>query len=140
LRHYADASLLVPLFTVDAFTARARAWLADAPRSLLVSDFAGAELASAVARKRRMRELSDTDAAQALETFDQWTARHVIPCGIEPEDIATATGWLRRQDLTLRAPDAINLAIATRLGATIVTFDAGMAAAAHRLGVPVAAA
>lgn len=140
MRHYADASLLVPLFTIDAFTARAKTWLAHAPRSLLVSDFAGTELASAVARKRRMRDLSDTDAAQALETFDQWTARFAIPCGTQPGDIATATGWLRRQDLTLRAPDAINLAIAARLGAAIVTFDAGMAAAARALVLPVEAA
>ena len=131
MRHYADASLLVPLFTVDAFTAPARAWVAEAPRRLLVSDFA-----SAVARKRRTRELSDADATRALETFDQWTARHATLCEAQPEDIATGTRWLRRQDLTLRAPDAINLAIATRL----VTFDAGMAAVARALAIPVASA
>jgi uncharacterized protein len=122
LGHHADAGLLVPLFTVDAFTARARAWLADAPRSLLVSDFAGAALASAVARKRRAWELSGADATQALETFDRWTAQHAIACEAQPADMAAATE-------RVTAPDAINLATASRRGASIVAFDAGMAAA-----------
>jgi len=36
----------------------------------------------------------------------------------------------------LRAPDAIHLAVADRLGATIATFDRGLAAAAEALGIP----
>jgi predicted nucleic acid-binding protein len=44
---------------------------------------------------------------------------------------------LRRLDLTLRAPDAINIALAQRLEATLFTFDAKMAGAAKVLGVDV---
>ena len=140
MRHYADASLLVALFTIDALTARAMTWMAADPRSLVVSDFAGAEFASALARKRRMRILTETEAASAFVAFDTWTAQHAVPCEAAPGDIAAATGWLRRPDLTLRAPDAINLAIAQRLAAPLITFDAAMAAAARSLGMAVAVA
>jgi hypothetical protein len=47
---------------------------------------------------------------------------------------------LRRLDLTLRTPDALNIAIAQRVGATLATFDAKMADAARALGTEVAAA
>jgi predicted nucleic acid-binding protein len=40
----------------------------------------------------------------------------------------------------LRAPDAINIAIARRLGVALETFDTGMASCASTLGVAVAPA
>jgi predicted nucleic acid-binding protein len=46
--------------------------------------------------------------------------------------------FLRRLDLALRTPDAINIAMAQRLGATLVTFDKKMAAAARSIGTAVA--
>jgi uncharacterized protein len=51
--------------------------------------------------------------------------------------IAVATTFLRRLDLPLKTPDAIHIAIAQRLGATLVTFDRQMAASARALGTPV---
>jgi len=45
---------------------------------------------------------------------------------------------LRDLTLGLRAPDAINIAIAQRLGAELATFDKKMATAASKLGVTVA--
>lgn len=46
-----------------------------------------------------------------------------------------ATAFVRRPDITLRAPDAIHIAAASRLGATLLTLDHGMARAAAALGV-----
>ena len=54
-----------------------------------------------------------------------------------PGDLAAATMFLRRLDLPLRTPDALHIAIAQRLGATLVTFDRQMAASAHALGTAV---
>jgi predicted nucleic acid-binding protein len=53
-------------------------------------------------------------------------------------DIATAITFLRRLDLPLKTPDAIHIAIAQRVGGTLVTFDRQMAASARALGTPVA--
>ena len=45
--------------------------------------------------------------------------------------------YVRRFDLALRAPDALHLAIARRLDATLVTLDRRLAAAAGELGIAV---
>jgi predicted nucleic acid-binding protein len=48
--------------------------------------------------------------------------------------------FLRRLDLTLRTPDALNIAIAQRAASVLMTFDEKMAANAHALGTPLVAA
>ena len=45
---------------------------------------------------------------------------------------------LRRLDLPLRTPDAINIAIAQRIDAALATFDDKMRAAATAIGVSIA--
>ena len=99
-----------------------------------MSDFTAAEFASAVARWVRTRELKETAARSALESFDLWLTRSAQRVEVSPADIAAATTFLRRLDLPLRTPDAIHIAIAQRLGATLVTFDRRMAANAAALG------
>ena len=82
---------------------------------LIVSDFAAAEFASVIAR----------------------AVRKVEP---RPADMVGAASFMRRLDLNLRTPDALNIAIAQRLAAELVTFDEKMAANARQLGVSVALA
>ncbi len=55
-------------------------------------------------------------------------------------DVTRADALMRRLDLPLRTPDALHIAIAERVGATLATFDVKMAAAARVIGLPVAAA
>jgi predicted nucleic acid-binding protein len=55
---------------------------------------------------------------------------------IASTDIADAITFLRLPGLVLRAPDAIHIAAARRLGATLLTLDDGMARAAAVLDVP----
>jgi hypothetical protein len=55
-------------------------------------------------------------------------------------DLKTAEAFLRRVDLTLRTGDAINIAIAQRMRALLVTFDQKIATTARILAVPVAVA
>jgi len=64
--------------------------------------------------------------------------RSALQIEIIAADIARAATFLRRLDLILRTPDAIHIAIAERIGATLVTFDRQMAAAARALGMAVA--
>lgn len=107
---------------------------------MLVSDFAGAELASAIARRVRMGELSADEARIAFANFDAWSARAAVRAETAPADVAAAAAFLRRMDLTLRTPDALNIAIAQRMNATLATFDAKMASSASALGMELAAA
>jgi uncharacterized protein len=132
---YLDASVLVALFTIDSFSPRARAFL-DAQRPIvIVSDFAAAEFASAVGRLVRTREVTLARARRMFVEMDGWLARSAKRVETVSADIVTAQGFLRRLDLPLRTPDAVNIAIAQRVNATLGTFDDKMRAAAMALGV-----
>jgi uncharacterized protein len=135
---YPDASVLVALFTNDRFTPRARAFLTTHIPTQVVSDFASAEFASAISRRVRTKDLTAVEARIAFTSFDSWLARSTQHVDTKTPDIAAAASVLRRLDLNLRTPDAINIAVADRLGATLATFDEKMATAARTLGVQVA--
>jgi uncharacterized protein len=63
---YLDASALVPLFANDALSERADAILRANQSTLIVSDFAAAEFASAIARRMRTRLLTIAEARIAF--------------------------------------------------------------------------
>lgn len=140
MKLYLDTSVLVAILVTDPFTARAFRYLNDATPSLVVSDYAAAEFASAVARMVRMRELTVDAARKAFATFDGLAPRIVQRIETSSADIKSAETFLRRLDLALRAPDAITIAIAERIGASLMTFDDKMAASARTLDVEVAPA
>ena len=135
---YLDASVLVALFTNDPLTARAETFLRANLVVLIVSDFAAAEFSSVIARHVRTKDIVRADARVAFANFDTWTARTTQLARISAADIIAAEVFLRRLDLALRTPDAINIAMAQRMGATLVTFDKKMAAAARSIGTVVA--
>jgi predicted nucleic acid-binding protein len=138
---YLDTSLLVALLTGDdAFTDRASVFPAADPDVLVVSDFAAAEFSSVMARLTRMRRLTQAEALAVFAAFDAWRARAIQSAVTLPQDIGAAAAFLRRLDMNLRTPDAINIAIAHRVGAALATFDEAMASNARTLGMAVAAA
>jgi len=105
----------------------------------IVSDFVAAEFASVIARLTRTGRITGDEARATFALFDNWRTQSAEDADAEPADIQTATAIIRRLDLNIRAPDAINLAIARRLGASIATFDQGMVQNAATLGIAVAA-
>lgn len=137
---YLDASVLVALFTSDPFAQQEDDFLRRERPVPVVSNFAKAEFASAIARRVRTGELTTEDARDAFAALDVWTARADRSIAASSADIAAASTYLRRLDLPLRTPDAINIAIAERDGCTLLTFDRKMADNARALGVPIAAA
>lgn len=135
---YLDASVLVPLFMHEAFTARAERFLRSNPQILNVSDLAAAEFASALARRVRTSELLPERARSAFGAFDAWTPRAAQRVEISSADVRVAETFIRRLDLPLRPPDVLHVAAAQRLGATLATFDDRMRRSAIALGLPVA--
>jgi uncharacterized protein len=134
---YLDASVLVALFVDDPFTARARAVLHSALPALIVSDLAAAEFASAIARLVRIGDAKPKAARATFATFDAWLVRETQFAETLSADVVAAAAFIRRLDLTLRAPDAIHIAIAQRVGADLFTFDKQMAKSARSLGTAV---
>lgn len=131
---YLDASDLAASFANDPFTDRVDSCLrAEAP-SLLISDFAGAEMASAIARRVRTTERTTGEANDVFIAFDESPIRLDSWVETTPADIAMATTLVRRLDLGLRAPDALSIAIAQRVGSAPWAFDQKMAEGARTLG------
>ena len=134
---YLDTSVFVALLTDDLFTARAESYFRDNTESIIVSDFGAVEYASVLARRVRTRVITREEARESFSAFDVWRTRTSQRAEINTSDLALAEAWLRRLDIALRTFDAVHLAIAQRLGATLVTFDRQMAASARALGTPV---
>jgi predicted nucleic acid-binding protein len=132
---YLDASPLVALFANDTLTTRAEAALRRTGLVLIVSDFAATEFAAAIARRERMKLLTPAEARIAFSAFDTWIARATKQIQLATSDVVAAAAFIRRLDLTLRAPDAIHIAIAQRADADLFTFDTQMAKSARSLGL-----
>lgn len=132
---YLDASALLPLFIEEARTGQAH----DSLRGnvLIISDFAIAEFSSGVARRTRAGEIKGSDAASVFAALDAWTLKTTRRETLTAGDVNVAISLVRRVELGLRAPDAVNIAIAQRCAATLLTFDEKMARSARSLGMTV---
>jgi uncharacterized protein len=135
---YLDANVMVAAVLKEPFTARVKTLVNANPGELLTSDFAVAEAVSAISRSVRTRRLTRREGEAALSFMDKWMPTFATLTDFETADIRAATAILRTFDLGLKAPDAINVAIAQRHKAELATFDVRLAAAARKLGVQVA--
>jgi uncharacterized protein len=134
---YVDASALIPLFVPDALSDRASRVVRAQTDPLLVSDYAVLEFSAALKRMKRAQVLDQKTTNEAIAEFDAW---RMSSCEISETtlvDIATAIGLARRDDLAFQASDAVNVAIAHRLSASLLTFDKKLASNARRWGLAV---
>jgi uncharacterized protein len=134
---YLDASALVPTLIAEPASIAVDDFLLGCSDTLVVSDFAAAEVASALSRLVRMDRLTIAEAAGRLADFDAWRAGEIEPADLDTHDCRLANTFVRRFDLRLRAPDALHAAICRRLGLQLVTLDRRLAAAARELGIDV---
>jgi predicted nucleic acid-binding protein len=132
---YLDASVLIPLFVAETRSNDAHGALKG--HELIISDLAAAEFSAAIARRARMGDLTTAEAASVYATFDVWAARAASSARLESGDMAVTTILVRRLELSLRMPDAANIAVAQRLAAKMFTFDVKMAVAAAAVGLDV---
>jgi predicted nucleic acid-binding protein len=135
---YLDASVLLPIFIEEARSARVDAFLGSCEDLLIVSDVAAAEFAAALGHRARSGDITVEEAHGIFAAFDAWSGRATERAELTSLDVGAAEGFLRLIDLALRLPDALNLALAIRLGAALATFDDRMALAARSLSAPLA--
>ncbi|HEX6441955.1 MAG TPA: type II toxin-antitoxin system VapC family toxin [Stellaceae bacterium] len=131
-----DASLVIPTLVEEAASAAARGYLKSRP-DRLISDFAAAEVASGLSRLVRTSLLTAAEAGARLADFEAWRAATSSPVDVGPPDTRLAYAYVRRFELMLRAPDALHLAIARRIDATLATLDGRLARAAEELGISI---
>jgi len=134
---YLDASVVLPALVKETASPAVDRFMSTVEQELLVSDFAAAEVASALSRLVRMGRLQPGEGMACLTDLDAWRAAMTTVAEIHAADVRLAGAYVRRFDLALRVPDALHLAIARRLDATLVTLDRRLAAAARELGIGV---
>jgi predicted nucleic acid-binding protein len=135
---YLDASVLVSLFIRDELTERARSTLRARTGTVIVSDWTTAESASAIARAVRTGVLDREAARRAIASIDLWVSRAAERIEVLSADIREAELIIRSFETTLKAPDALHIVVARRLGLPLLSFDVAMMREATALGVPTA--
>lgn len=123
-----DASVLVAAFTPDIHSAQAERWL-EAGDTPVVSDWAAVEFSAAIRNKVRQGVVRADRVDTVEAAFDEWTARLGARQQVLAQDHLKARLLVIKHPL-LRAPDALHIAIAIRLAASLATFDERQAEAA----------
>jgi hypothetical protein len=121
-----DVSVILPNLIREALSAKIDRLLDRTAAPLFVSDFAEAEVVSALSRLVRTGDLEETDARARLAGFDIWRAAATENVDVVGADVRSAGLIVRQFHLMLR-----------RLGAAIATVDLPLAHAALALGVAV---
>lgn len=133
---YLDASLVLPTLVKEPASAAVETYLRTRPERV-ISDFAAAEVVSGLSRLVRTGLFTAAEVDARLADFEAWRAATTSPAEVHPADLRLAYAYVRRFDLMLRAPDALHLAIARRIDATVATLDRRMARAGQELGISV---
>lgn len=134
---YLDASAILPYLVEEQFSETVQDFLRNAAEPPFVSEFAAAEVASALSRAARMGVFTQDAATARLGDFDVWRASSTLAVDVLPVDIRLTSLFVRRFELALRAPDALHAAICRRGDLTLVTLDRRLARAAEALDVRV---
>ncbi len=132
---YLDASVILPTLIEETGSAAVDDFIAAAGEYLIISEFAAAEVASALSRLVRTKLLDGDDAAARLADFEAWRALATQDVDLQASDVRLANVFVKRFDLMLRAPDALHAAICRRCDLRLVTMDRRLALAAKELGV-----
>lgn len=133
---YLDASAVMAAVAGEPANALVDPIIRNTGAPVLLSELGLAECSAAISKLARMRIRSIDEADLLLDRLDRWSTALTDRTPIENSDVTHAIGLVRRHELNLRAPDAIHIAAAHRLNATLVTLDRGMARAATALGLP----
>ncbi|MDG5497581.1 type II toxin-antitoxin system VapC family toxin [Niveispirillum sp. BGYR6] len=128
---YLDTSLLVSALTREAATGKAQAWLG----SLFISDWVITEFSSALSIKLRTGQISAPHRADAMALFNRHASRSFTTVPIGPEHFRLAARFADRHDLSLRAGDALHLAVAGENGLRLISLDQKLVGAATALGL-----
>ena len=132
---YIDTSVLAAYYCPEPLSELAETKLRGTA-TLVISDLSELELCSAIARKVRSGGLARQDAIRILSEFQAHAdtgrfRRHHLSA----QHQRTAKEWLRQMEWPLRTLDALHLAVASTLEATILTADTHMAQCAKGIGL-----
>lgn len=131
---YCDTSVLISLLSEDGHSLRATRWFGQVREPVILSDMAALEFAAVISRRVRSRALRGEEAAEALNDLDVLSG-NCSRRSHTPKDFELAAQIARDFATKLTAADALHLASAINVGASLATFDERLAEAAKGRGV-----
>lgn len=135
---YPDTSIVIAALTPDASTSRIQDWLAEQGAGMLViSDWVVTEVSSALAIKLRTKALDIEKRAEIMAVWHRMQIENLHSVPVLPIHFELAARFIDQLELSLRAGDALHLAVASTQGYHLATLDKVMAAAGPVFGVPV---
>lgn len=124
MSYYLDTSALVAAIVREPYTPSIRQWLSEnAGSGAFVSDWCHTEMASALSLKVRTGEIDLNQRALAQAAWQKLHTASLPTLAVLPEHFEVAGGFAGQPHLSLRAADALHLAIAEGGGHVLVTFD-----------------
>ncbi len=134
---YLDASVLVPLVVQEPSSLVVRRWFAaHAAKSAVSSRWAAVEFTSAVGNRVRRGDLTPVQGRAALAGFERDLVAELDLADAIPADFEFARRTVAHLDRGLRGGDALHVAIALRIDASLLlTLDRRLANAARAFGL-----
>ncbi|MGL4240207.1 MAG: type II toxin-antitoxin system VapC family toxin [Beijerinckiaceae bacterium] len=133
--HYLDTSVLIAAFAREAEADRVFDWIAgSASGGLAISPWVSTEFSSALAIKVRRSDMPPEERNAALADFRTFVDSAAVVWALENRHFRDAAALCDRPDLSLRAGDALHLALVLDRGSALLTSDRTLFAAARALG------
>lgn len=134
---YLDTAIVLTLFVREPMSESIGKWIASRRQSLACSDWGLTECASALGIRMRRGELDADAAARACRAVMNFANESCELIACTSYHQREAQKLLARFVLSLRAGDALHLAISQHAQATLVTCDKQLVAAARAIGAKV---
>ena len=126
-----DTSVLITAFSKELQTSAAQSWLGKHKQEpLFISDWTSTEFASAMNQKVRTKVMTHTEYIAAKTLFQRVRAQSLQVAAVERNHFFLAAELCEKSPTSLRASDALHLAMAIDFGATLVTRDKQLAVSA----------
>ena len=133
---YLDTSVVVALLSVEPKTPDVTAWYASLQDTPICADWLLTEFSSAISIKLRTGQLSETHAKRVHKEFDSFAAGGLRLVPVTRASFRQAAEMVKQHQFSLRAGDALHLAVALEMGAShMATLDETLAKNAKRKGL-----
>ena len=135
--YYLDSSVLAAYYCPEPLSGKAEKVITSSKR-LGISSLTEVELASAISRKIREKNLSAEDGNKIFNQFQTHLKNSLYRLiSIEDRHYHSAKNWILQFRVPLKTLDALHLAIASEDNLTLLTADRQLDIAAKHFGIKV---